>query len=330
MRFAGVLGLGAMVCLVPATGSVAQTTKLQLSHVNPPTHSSHTVALKFAEVANKLSDGRLNVTVVPAGQLGGMKATLDSARLGAAIISYTPPSVAQDYSAKVSIFSAAYMFDSLEHAERFRAGPGGDLIWKEIEAAGLKHIFDWYFGSRQLWVRKCGTKPESFGGMKMRVPPARIFAFNARANGLSPTPIDFPETYGALQAGVVDAVDVSPASFLASKFAETGLKCVLMTSHDYQLNSGFMNKKLFDGLGPKSQKALLDAGKEAAALNKQITQKEETDTMKVLAAKHGVKVIGKAEGLDIEAFRKNARDIVRPEFKSVWGQEIIDLVGKAR
>jgi len=64
--------------------------ELKFSHVNPPTHSSHTIALFFAEQAKKLSNGRINIEVSPSGQLGGLKASIDSAKLGTPIIAYAP------------------------------------------------------------------------------------------------------------------------------------------------------------------------------------------------------------------------------------------------
>jgi TRAP-type C4-dicarboxylate transport system substrate-binding protein len=330
MTFAKRFVLPAGALLLPLAATPAQAIDLQFSHVNPPTHSSHTMALKFAELAGKLSNGAVKITVVPSGQLGGLKPTIDSAKLGAPIISYAPASIAQDYANTSSIMDAAFMFDSVEHAERFIDGAGGKIIWDDIEKGGLKRLFSSFFGTRQLWLRKCGKSPADFSGVKMRVPPAKIQSFNARGLGVSPTPIDFPETYGALQAGIVDGVDVTPSSYLASKFPETGVKCAMLTSHNFLMQPAFMNKKLFDGLPVNQQKALLDAGRQAAAFHKKLSQDEESVIIKELTAKHGVQVVGAAQGLDMAAFRKNAKDIVIPEFKKDWGQALIDQVEKSR
>lgn len=318
-----------LIGLAPASGFAAEV-ELKFSHVNPPTHSSHTMALFFAEQAKKLSKGRINIEVSPSGQLGGLKASIDSAKLGTPIIAYAPASIAQDYAKTASIMDAAYMFDTVEHAERFINGAGGKVIWDDIEKAGLVRLFSSFFGTRQLWLRECGKKPADFGKLKMRVPPARIQAFNARANGLSPTPIDFPETYGALQSGVVDGVDVTPSSFVASKFAETGLKCVMLSSHNFLMQPAFMNKKLFDAMAPELQKALLDAGKAAAAYNKKLTNEEEGQILKTITADLGVMIVGPKDGLDLKAFRMNAAETIYPEFKKDWGQELLDQVEKTR
>lgn len=147
---------------------------------------------------------------------------------------------------------------------------------------------------------------------------------------LPPTPIDFPETYGALQSGIVDGVDVTPSSFVASKFAELGLKCVMMTNHNCLMQPAFMSKKLFDGLDSQSQKALLDAGKSAEAFHKNISQEEESKIMATITADLGVKIIGKEQGLDMAALRKNARDIILPAFKKDWSRQLIDSVNQVR
>ncbi|MCE2492216.1 MAG: TRAP transporter substrate-binding protein [Alphaproteobacteria bacterium] len=315
--------------LAPGPGLAAEV-ELKFSHVNPPTHSSHMMALHFAEKAKELSGGRISIEVVPSGQLGGLKASIDSAKLGTPIIAYAPASIAQDYANTASIMDAAYMFDTVEHAERFIEGAGGKMIWDDIEKGGLKRLFSSFFGTRQLWLRECGKAPADFGKLKMRVPPARIQSFNSRANGLSPTPIDFPETYGALQAGVVDGVDVTPSSFVASKFAETGLKCVMLTSHNFLMQPAFMNKELFDGMAPELQKALLEAGRAAAAYNKGLTNDEEGQILKTITADLGVEVVGPEDGLDLAAFRKNAAEIIYTEFEKDWGQELLDEVEKTR
>ena len=149
VRLSSLVIVAILIGLAPGTGFAAEV-ELKFSHVNPPTHSSHTMALFFAEQAKKLSNGRINIEVSPSGQLGGLKASIDSAKLGTPIIAYAPASIAQDYAKTASIMDAAYMFDTVEHAERFIEGAGGKVIWDDIEKGGLKRLFSSFFGTRQL------------------------------------------------------------------------------------------------------------------------------------------------------------------------------------
>lgn len=204
------------------------------------------------------------------------------------------------------------------------------MIWNELERAGLKRLYDSFFGPRHLWLRRPGTKPEDFSGMKLRVAPGRIQIYNVRALGLTPTPIDFPETWGALQAGTVDGVDVVPSSFLASKFADAGIRFVILTDHNHVLMTAFMSKKLFDGLDLDLQKALIEAGRVASKYHTELTHIEENRCIEILTTKHGLRSIGKEQGLDIKVFQNNARKIVWPEFRKDWGQELLDLVDRSR
>ena len=117
---------------------------------------------------------------------------------------------------------------------------------------------------------------------------------------------------------------------MASKFAETGLKCVMLSSHNFLMQPAFMNKKLFDAMAPELQKALLDAGKAAAAYNKKLTNEEEGQILKTITADLGVMIVGPKDGLDLKAFRMNAAETIYPEFKKDWGQELLDQVEKTR
>ena len=51
-------------------GEKSDTVELTLAHIYDPGHAFHKGSLKAAEVAKELSDGRINITIYPAGQQG--------------------------------------------------------------------------------------------------------------------------------------------------------------------------------------------------------------------------------------------------------------------
>lgn len=75
----------AMACTGIAS---AQTVELKLSHYVPPNHTIHQELLRWAEDMDKKSNGRLKVSIFPAGQMGPVTRQYDLARTGVADIAW--------------------------------------------------------------------------------------------------------------------------------------------------------------------------------------------------------------------------------------------------
>ena len=88
-----------------------------------------------------------------------------------------------------------------------------------------------------------------------------------KAWGANPTPIDWGQTYTALQQGVVDGEGISLGSFYTSKHYEM-VKHILRIDYQAMIEVLLMNQAKFNSLSPEHQKAVMEAAREAEAWNR--------------------------------------------------------------
>jgi len=83
-----------------------------------------------------------------------------------------------------------------------------------------------------------------------------------KALGANPTPLPFPEVYGALEQKAIDGQENPIAVIAANKFWEVQ-KYVALTNHQYNPQSVIFSKKVWDTLSP-AEKKIIDDSSDAA------------------------------------------------------------------
>jgi TRAP-type C4-dicarboxylate transport system substrate-binding protein len=122
------------------------------------------------------------------------------------------------------------------------------------------------------------------------------------------------EIYTAMQTGVLDATNTSNDSFVSYRIYEQ-VKCLTAPGDNalwFMYEPVIMSKKVFDGLKPEQQKAILDAAKKAEAYFVGESRKGEQrmiDTFK----KAGVKVVSMSPE-DYDAWMKIAKESSYKQF----------------
>ena len=95
----------------------------------------------------------------------------------------------------------------------------------------------WELGFRNLTnSRRPINTVEDVAGLKLRVIPNAINVDWVKALGANPTPMAFPELYGALEQKAVDGQENPLSVILANKFAEVQ-KHLALTNHQYNPQS---------------------------------------------------------------------------------------------
>jgi TRAP-type C4-dicarboxylate transport system substrate-binding protein len=84
-----------------------------------------------------------------------------------------------------------------------------------------------------------------------------------QALGANPTPLPFPEVYGAMEQKAIDGQESPLTVIAANKFWEVQ-KFVALTNHQYNPQSVIFSKKIWDTLSA-DEKKLLDAAADEAA-----------------------------------------------------------------
>jgi len=222
--------IAVLLSLCFAVAVQAQTT-LKWAHVYEVSEPYHTQALWAADEIKKRTNGRYQVEVFAASQLGKETDINQALSLGTVDIIYTGMAFAGRLYPPMSIASGPFIFRDFNHWQSFRNGP----VFREVargyeDKSGHKIVGYTYYGQRHLTANKLVQKPEDMKGMKLRVPDAPLFTMFPKAVGANPTPIAFAEVYLALQNGTVDAQENPLPTIEAKKFYEVQ-KYIILTGH---------------------------------------------------------------------------------------------------
>ena len=221
-----------LAALLGAAGSVHAQTKLKWAHVYEVNEAYHKQALWAAEEIKKRSNGKYQIDVFPASQLGKETDINQALTLGTVDIIYTGMAFAGRAYPPMSIASGPFIFRDYAHWQAFRnSAVFKDLATQYEAKTGGHHVTGYtYYGQRHLTANKPVAKPDDMKGMKLRVPDAPLMMMFPKAVGANPTPIAFAEVYLALQNGTVDAQENPLPTIDAKKFYEVQ-KYIVLTGH---------------------------------------------------------------------------------------------------
>ena len=202
------LGLLLVVTGVAFAGGAAEpdTFELSFAHVYEPDLAYHQEAEWAAEQIEQRTDGRITVTVYPAGQLGSESEIVEGLDLGTTDIVYGGSAfLAGDYG-NLGIAEAPFIFRDFNHWMAFaQSDLFEDLAEGYRNATGHHIVAPTYYGVRAVTSNVPINSPEDMQGLSIRVPDAPLYLMMPDAVGANATPIAFGEVYLALQQGVVDA-----------------------------------------------------------------------------------------------------------------------------
>ena len=223
----GALFVAAAIAASPASAQ----TKLKWAHVYEVNEPYHTEAVWAAEEIKKRTNGKYEIGVFPASQLGNENQINEGLGLGTVDMIYTGTSFAGSIHKPLAISGAPFMLRDFNHWKAYRDGKLFRDIAKGYEDK-TKHkvIALTYYGERMVTANKEIKKPEDMKGMKLRVPPAPLYLMLTKSVGANATPIAFAEVYLALQQKTVDGQENPLPTIMAKKFYEVQTH-VMLTGH---------------------------------------------------------------------------------------------------
>ena len=295
-----------------AFGQAGKKIEFKYAVVYPPVGAQADGAAGLAKYISEYSGGKIEMKFYPSSQLGDKMATLEGLRAGAIEMSECAASDLSNFDKLWSVFSLPFTFNNGEHAIKVVNSPAVAKILNEsAEDAGFKIIGWWNMGERSvLNAKRPIKKPADLKGIKIRVMQDPILAKAIGAMGAIGTPMAWGEVYTAVQQKVIDGLENSPPVITANKLQEVA-KYYSLTQQFIIPDPQLISKKVFDGLTPELQAAVLKAGKASQDQFSQIWAKavdKEYATLKT----SGVKI----NEVDKAAFRAAVKPMVDDYLKN--------------
>ena len=299
------LGAVALVLPLALIGAEAQAqTKLKFAHVYETSEPYHTAALWAAEEIKKRTNGRYEIQVFPASQLGKETDINQGLTLGTVDIIYTGQAFAARTYPPLAIGGAPFMFRDLDHWKKYA---DSDLLHEMMEAyykkGGNKPLAVTYYGVRHTTANKPIVEPKDMVGLKLRVPDAPLYVMYPKTVGANATPIAFSEVYLALQSKTVDAQENPLPTIEAKKFYEVQSH-INLTGHITEMLLTIVSGQTWSKLSDADKKTFETVFREAAARATAQIEAAEAKLADEFTTKYHKTVVKSDRAAFAEVFRK--------------------------
>ena len=314
------------VFLTPGLATAQSPIVIKFSHVGANDTPKGKGALKFKELAEKYTDGKVHVEVYANSSLYKDKEEIEALQLGS--VQMLAPSTAKFAPLGAKEFEALdlpWLFKDDATYDKAMKGPVGKWLFQKLEPKGITGLAYWDNGFHMTSANRPLINPSDFQGLKIRISGSKIADRYFRDVGSIPQIMAFSEVYQALQTGVVDGCENTPSNYLTQKFYEVQ-KHITVSYHAHLQYAVIVNSKFWGGLPVDIRVQLEKAMAEATDYTNSIAQKENEDALSA------IKASGKTELHYLTDAQKAAwQNAMAPTYawaKGRVGQEVLDLLGK--
>jgi len=319
--------LASTLALSSLVVSAQDVHELRLAHYLPPMHNMAANVLPgWAERLSKESDGRLKVTIYPAGQLLGVSEIFDGVRAGVADIGWSMPGATPGRFPVMSVMELPFIFQRAEHAsqvvmEAYEKG------YMDKEFQGVKVLYLHTHHAGIINTKEKVTDLEGLAGKRIRFPSPPVRSL-LQALGADPVGVPAPQAYESLDRGVLDGVAFPFDAMQGLRLGE------LVNYHIdfpmYVLTFYLvMNEAKFNSLPPDLQKVILDNSgmKEAIAVGRSWDESE--DNAKAFVQKQGNTIVTLSEEQQ-KLWREKAQPVIdagiqQAEKAGTKGREVYEM-----
>ncbi|MDD0811576.1 TRAP transporter substrate-binding protein [Curvibacter sp. RS43] len=311
----GSMGLAAAQDIKPRT--------IKFATQNPKGHPLVTGAEKFAELVSARSGGKLKVNVFAGGVLGGDAQNISALQGGTLEMMVMNSGILANVLKEFSVFDFPFMFANAQEADAVVDGAFGKMMHDRLDAKGIHGLAYWELGFRNITNGKRPiTKVEDIAGLKLRVIPNAINVDWVTALGANPTPMAFPEVYGALENRAIDGQENPFTVVEANKLYEVQ-KYLAVTNHQYNPQSLIISKKFWDGLSADEKKIIADAGVEAAKFQRGVSREQSGAALDSLK-KHGMQVT-EFNAAELTKFREKLKPVIE-KHAAIAGVDVVNAL----
>ena len=250
-----ILCLAAILTIAFGLPAVADTIKF--GHVAPPFHGQAKGVDAFAAYVKEKTGGKIDIATFPAGQLGGERSMAEQVQSGTLQIASITTAVLQNFVPECAILDMPFIFPDRKTAyATLDDTTVQDKIFSYFPKKGFIAI-GWTENEIRDFTnnKKAVRTPEDIRGLKVRVMNSPVYIDTFKQLGASPVGIPFPETYNALQTGVIDAQENPILTSVLMKFTEVTkyvtrtqhclTECIIVVSTDYWASLSDSEKQIF-------------------------------------------------------------------------------------
>ncbi|MFO1199970.1 MAG: sialic acid TRAP transporter substrate-binding protein SiaP [Burkholderiaceae bacterium] len=288
---------------VAAAPALAQT-KLKWAHVYETSEPYHKWSVWAADEIKKRTNGKYDITVYPASQLGKETDINQGLQLGTVDMIISGVSFAARNYPRIGISYYPFIFRDADHLIAYSKSD----VFKEMvdgyrQKTGIQMLAYTYYGARHTTSNRAFKDCAGMKGLKIRVPDVPAYLAMPKSCGANTAPIAFAEVYLALQNGTVEAQENPLTTIEAKKFYEVQ-KHIMLTGHIVDGLVTQVAPHVWTKLSDAEKKIFTDVALEAAARATADIKKRESELADEFRKK-GLTVTDVDRKSFVEAVQKN-------------------------
>ncbi len=294
---------------------------VRLAHVVNEQDGFHVAAVKFVELVEERTDGKISIEIFPNAQLGDERTLLESMQIGTVEMGVITNGPVANFVEEIAVFELPFLFPSPEDAYAVLDGEIGQELLDKLEEVDLKGLAYAERGFRNLTnsVRPVRT-PADVEGLKIRVMENPVYIDTFQALGANAVPMAWTEALTAMQQQTIDGQE-NPINVIYSFKLYEPQQYLSLTRHTYAPAIIVMSLDYWNQLPADAQQILEEAAQEAAEYERQWNADMASEQLDALRA-NGMDVI---ENPDIAAFQ----DAVAPVYDE-YGEAFGDYLSRIR
>ncbi len=319
----------ALMLILAVSPAQAKTVKLRYGHMNSPASIAGLQAQWLAEAIDKYTNGEVEVVVYPSSQLGKLQELAEGVSIGVVAMSHNTAGGFGSLYAPFSALDTPYLYRDYDHL--LKVTDIDSPVMKKlndgmIQEAGVRVLYCYYFGTRQLTANKLVKSPADLAGVKIRAIPFPIYTTAVEGLGAVAVPVDWSEVPTALATGMVSGQENPVNVVLSNKLYEVQSH-MMLTGHTMGAQVIVINEKIWEDLTPEQQAGVAKASKEVRQRACEAVRNQESEELAKLK-ELGMKVIGPEDGLEIDKFRAGVKKLVQERFAGKYGNmyKLIDQI----
>ncbi|MFW6346395.1 MAG: TRAP transporter substrate-binding protein [Halomonas sp.] len=292
---------------------------LRLAHVVNEQDGFHIAAMKFEELVEERTDGKVDIELYPNASLGDERTLLEGMQIGTVDMGVITNGPVANFVEEMAVFELPFLFPSSEDAYEVLDGEIGQELLDRLADVNLKGLAYAERGFRNLTNSERPVEsPEDIDGLRIRVMENPVYVDTFRELGANAVPMAWTEALTAMQQGTIDGQE-NPVNVIHSfKLNETQTYMTL-SRHTYAPAIFVMGMPAWNQLPDAAQQVLEQAAQEAAEHERRVNAEMEAEQLAELRA-DGMQIIDDA---DLEAFQA----AVAPVYET-YGEQFGDTLAR--
>ncbi len=293
-------------CAMPHSAQAQSKVTLRIGHDTIEDYQD-AVARFYKEEVERTSDGRIQVQIFPANQLGSNSSMNQQVRDGALQGIIQPSAFLTPIAKVLGVLDLPFLFSDEEVQTDVLNSPAADILNEALRKEGYEPVAWMTGGFKHFNTTFPIDSADAFKGRVYRTMTSPILVKQYESWGSTVTAMSFSEVYMGLQQKTIEGHE-NPADATYGRKLHEVAKHFTVSNHGALATVLTLSTRWLEKLDPELQEILKKAGKVTAEKSKELAKPYQD---------HAVEAMAK-EGAQVVTLSEDTRKVLRERAQPVW------------